>query len=267
MAQITKLQTVNTWVEDGVGVVQINYSEKRNTLGWQVHHDMLKVLDEYKDDKQVACVLFYGNEKYFSSGWAIDILATTSGAERQAFSDIALKLMITVYDYPKPTVCAVAGMCPGYALDIANFCDITIASKNAAFGNSQVKYGLNPMTHPMFRKMNIQRAKRLIFTGDPMGPEEALRVGLVDELTEVGQLFSTSMTLAKQIAERGSELAVNLKEMCLRVPNMDHIGATYYETRFTNDLLGRDSFKKLAEDGVRRIKEKRSKAVERLGKL
>lgn len=90
---------------------------------------------------------------------------------------------------------------------------------------------------------------------------------MVDQLTEVGQLYEQSMILAKQIAERGSELAVNLKEMCLRVPNMDHVGATYYETRFTNDLLARDSFKALAAEGVKRIKERRSKAVERLGKL
>lgn len=172
MPEIKKLKTINTWIDDGVAVVQLNYPEKRNTLVWQVHHDILPVLEGYKDDKRVACILLYGNEQYFSSGWEIDLLEKTSGDERQSFSDIALKLMIMIYDYPKPTVCAVAGMCPGYAMDVANFADITIASKNAAFGASQVKYGLNPMTHPMFRKMSIQRAKRLIFTGDPMGAEE-----------------------------------------------------------------------------------------------
>ncbi|KAK6383698.1 hypothetical protein LTS17_002990 [Exophiala oligosperma] len=217
-------------------------------------------------NKRVACLLLYGNEKYFSSGWAFDVLESTGGDERQSFSDIGLKLMVTVYDYPKPTVCAVTGMCPGYALDVANFADITIASKNAAFGNSQVKYGLNPTTHPMFKKMGVQRAKSLIFTEDPMGAEEAFRTGLVDELTEVGQLYEKSMALAKQIGERGSELAVNLKGVCLRVPNMDHIGATYYETRFTNDLLARDLTKKLVAEGLKRIKEKRPEATQRLGK-
>lgn len=267
MSNIRKLQTVNSWIDSGVGVLQINYPEKRNTLGWQVHHDMLQVLDEYKEDKSVACVLLYGNEKFFSSGWAIDILESTGGDERQAFSDIALRLMITIYDYPKPTIAAVAGLCPGYGMDVANMTDITIASENAAFAASQVKYGLNPMTHPMFRKMSFQRAKRLLFTGDPMGAQEAYRVGLVDELTPVGQLLERSLTLAKHIAERGSELAMNLKEMALRVPNMDHVGATYYETRFTNDLLARPLFAKLAAEGIKRIKEKRPKATERLGKL
>jgi len=267
MPEITKLQTVNTWIDEGVGVVQINYPEKRNTLGWQVHHDLLAVLEKYKEDTRVACVLLYGNEDYFSSGWAIDILESTGGNDRQAFSDIALKLMIGVYDYPKPTISAVAGLCPGYGMDIANMTDITIASRNAAFAASQVKYGLNPMIHPMFRRMNFQRAKRLLFTGDPMGAEEALRVGLVDELTPVGKLLEVSLTLAKQIAERGAELAVNLKEVALRVPNMDHVGATYYETRFTNDLLARPLFVKLSAEGVKRMKEKRSKAIERLGKL
>ncbi|KAJ3543462.1 hypothetical protein NM208_g1110 [Fusarium decemcellulare] len=267
MANVRKLETVNTWIEEGVGVIQINYPEKRNTLGWQVHHDMLKILDEYKENNDVACVLLYGNEKYFSSGWAIDILESTGGESRQAFSDLALRLMITIYDYNKPTIAAVAGLCPGYGMDVANMTDITIASRNAAFAASQVKYGLNPMTHPMFRKMSYQRAKRLLFTGDPMGADEAYRTGLVDELTDVGKLFEKSFELAKHIAERGAELAINLKEMALRVPNMDHVGATYYETRFTNDLLARPLFAKLAAEGIQRIKEKRPKATERLGKL
>ncbi|CAK1363550.1 unnamed protein product [Cercospora beticola] len=267
MPQDRSLVTVNTRIEDGVGFVQINNPKQRNTLNWQVHYDLLKVLDEYKEHKDVACILLCGNEDYFSSGWEITLLEKSNASEKQAFSDIALKLMIGVYDYPKPVVCAVAGMCPGYAMDVANFADITICSKNAAFGASQVKYGLNPMTHPMFRKMSVQRARRLIFTGDPMGAEEALRTGLVDEVTEVGQLLPRALALCKQIAERGAEHAVNLKEMCLRVPNMDHVGATYYETRFTNDLMARDQFKTLAAEGVKRIKEKRSKAIERLGKL
>lgn len=228
---------------------------------------MLKVLDEYKGDKSVACVLFYGNEKYFGSGWALDVLESTGGESRQAFSDIALRLMITIYDYNKPTIAAVAGMCPGCGMDAANMTDITIASRNAAFAASQVKYGLNPMTHPLFRKMNFQRAKRLLFTGDPMGAEEAYRTSLVDQLTEKGKLFEKSLELAKQIAERGSELAINLKDMALGVPNMDHVGATYYETRFTNDLFARPLFAKLAAEGLQRIKEKRPKATERLGKL
>lgn len=90
---------------------------------------------------------------------------------------------------------------------------------------------------------------------------------MVEELTEVGKLFERALELSKQIAELGAEHAVNLKEMCLRVPNMDHVGATFYETRFTNDLLARDQFKRLAAEGVKRLKAKRSKAIERLGKL
>lgn len=130
------------------------------------------MLDDYREDKNVACILLWGNETYFSSGWEITLLEQGSSRDNQTFSDIALKLMVGTYDYPKAFVCAVAGMCSGYALDVANFADITICFKNAAFGAAQVKYGLNPMTHPMFRKMSIQRARRLIFTGDPMGPEE-----------------------------------------------------------------------------------------------
>lgn len=99
-----------------------------------------------------------------------------------------------------------------------------------------------------------------------MGVEEALRVHLVDELTEEGKLFGTAMRLPNQIAVRGSELVVNLKEVASRVPNMDHVGATYYKVRFTNDLIP-PLFTKLAAEAAKLLREKNPKALKRLGKL
>ena len=78
MPDIRELESINTWIDEGVGVIQINLPAKRNTLTWQVHFDMLKVLEEYKDDKSVACILLWGNEKFFSSGWEITLLEKTS---------------------------------------------------------------------------------------------------------------------------------------------------------------------------------------------
>lgn len=257
-------QYLITSVEDGVGILQLNHPEKRNALGWELHREIIAALEAWAEDDEVAAVLVIGNEDYFCSGWALGVLQGTDADDRVRFTDLALKLMTAIYDYPKPTVAAVAGVAPGYGMDVANMCDITIAAENAAFGSTQVKYAMNGFYHGILRKTNTQRARRMLFTGDPIDAHEAHRCGLVDEVVPVGQLRETALRLAKEIAENGAELTTVLKEVALRAGNMDHLGATAYELRVTHDLLQRGLFTRRIAEGLDRLKAGTSKATERL---
>lgn len=261
---MSRFDYLNLNVEDGVGVLQLNHPEKRNALGWELHNEIIAALQAWEEDDQVACVLMIGNEEYFCAGWRLDVLDGISGDERRRFTDLALKLMKTIYDYPKPMVAAVAGVAPGYGMDVANMCDITIASANASFGSTQVKYAMNGFYHGMVQRIGTQRARRMLFTGDPIGAEEALRVGLVDEVVPVGTLREAGMRLARHIAEMGAELAVVLKGVALRASNMDHLGALAYELSVTQDLTQRDLFHSRIKRGHSRLKQKDSAAIERL---
>ncbi|KAL6408512.1 enoyl-CoA hydratase [Ilyonectria robusta] len=147
--------------------------------------------------------------------------------------------MIAIYDYRKPTVAAVAGIAPGYGMDLANMCDVTIASKNAQFVSTQVKYAMNGFCHGTARKVGAQRARRILFAGDPISAEEAYRVGLVDELASMGQVRAIALKLAKNIAEAGSDMTTVLKEVARWSNNRDHVGANAYELRVTSDPVQR----------------------------
>lgn len=256
-------QYLLTSIDQGVGIIQLNHPEKRNALGWELHREIIAALELWAYDDDVAAVLLIGNEDYFCAGWALDVLQDTDDSDRTAFTDLALRLMVAIYDYRKPTVAAVAGVAPGYGMDVANMCDITIATRTATFGSTQVKYAMNGFYHGMLSKMNTQRARRMLFTGDPISAEEGLRVGLVDELVEVGALRENALRLAKQIAENGAELSTVLKEVALRSQNMDHVGATAYELRVTHDLVQRGLFAKRIASGLDRLKAGRSRATER----
>jgi enoyl-CoA hydratase len=251
-------------VEDGVGILQLNHPEKRNALGWELHREIIEALAAWEEDDAVSCVLFIGNEEYFCAGWRLDILDGIGGDDRRRFTDLALKLMRAIYDYAKPTVAAVAGVAPGYGMDVANMCDVTIASENALFGSTQVKYAMNGFYHALRARVGAQRARRMFFTGDPVDAREALRIGLVDEVTPVGALRSTALTLAKQIAEMGPELATVLKGVALRADNMDHIGALAYELSVTQDLTQRSLFQDRTPAGHKRMKEGKSAAIQRV---
>ena len=255
-----------TTVDDGVGILELNHPEKRNALGWELHEELIAALSRWAYDDAVAAVLLIGNEECFCSGWALDVLQATHDDERNRFTDLALRLMTNLYDYRKPTVAAVAGVAAGYGMDLANMCDITIASQNAAFGSTQVKYAMNGFYHGMLGRMNTQRSRRMFFTGDPITAQEALRVGLVDEVVPIGNLRASALELTKQIAESGSELTTVLKEVVLRAQNMDHIGATAYELRVTHDLVQRGLFTRRISDGLQRLKSGASRATERLAR-
>ncbi|HVE25422.1 MAG TPA: enoyl-CoA hydratase/isomerase family protein [Sporichthya sp.] len=255
---------LNVAVSDGVGILQFDHPEKRNALGWELHEGICDQLAAWAYDDEVACVLFIGNEDYFCSGWALDVLQDTGNRERTQFVELATKLMVAIYDYRKPTVAAVAGVAPGYGMDVANMCDVTIASDNAAFGSTQVKYAMNGFYHALERKVGAQNARRMYFTGDPITAAEALRIGLVSEVVPVGTLRENGLRVARQIAEAGPELLTVLKEVALRAGHMDPVAATNYELRVTADLVSRDLFTRRIEEGLERMRAGRSKATERL---
>jgi enoyl-CoA hydratase len=254
-----------TSVEDGVGILQLDHVEKRNALGWELHREIIAALNGWAEDDAVSCVLLIGNEEIFCAGWALDVLDGITAEDRLRFTDLALKLMAAVYDYRKPTVAAVAGVAPGYGMDLANMCDVTVASENAYFGSTQVKYAMNGFYGGLMRKVGPMRARRLYFTGDPIDAREAHRIGLVDELVPVGSLRERALELARHIAEMGPELAVVLKEVALRATNMDHLGGLAYELRVTHDLTQRALFHERVGRGHRRLRAGDSAAVERLG--
>jgi enoyl-CoA hydratase/carnithine racemase len=255
---------VITELSNGVGILQLNHPEKRNALGEELHLEIIDVLDEWERLDEVTCVLIIGDENIFCAGWRLDVLSEIRGDELRRFTDLAHRLMLRIYDYPKPTVAAVAGLAPGYGMDVANMCDITIASENASFGSTQVKYAMNGFYHGLLRKVGTQRARRMYFTGDRIDAAEAYRVGLVDEVVPVGQLRDRSLEVAGRIAEMGTELAMVLKQVALRASNMDHVGALAYELTVTHDLTQRDIFQQRTPDGYERLKAGRSRAAERL---
>ena len=255
-----------TSVADGVGILQLNHPEKRNALGWELHEEIIAALAAWENDDTVSCVLFIGTEEYFCAGWRVDILNTADDNDRRRFNDLALALMKSIYDFGKPSVAAVAGVAPGYGMDVANMCDITIASENALFGSTQVKYAMNGFYHALMSRVGKQHARRMYFTGDPIDAQEAFRIGLVSEVTPVGELRSRSLTLAKQIAEMGPELARIFKGVALRASNMDHLAALQYELTVTHDLLQRGIFRERISRGFDRLKAGDPVAIERVVK-
>ena len=114
-------------------------------------------------------------------------------------------------------VCAVNGFALGGGCELAMACDFRIASSKAKFGQPEVGLGITPGfggTQRLSKLVGKGMAKMLILTADTINAEEALRIGLVEKVTEPEQLMSVCEEIAAKIASK-APIAVAMSKTCI----------------------------------------------------
>ncbi len=181
-----------------VAVITLNRPEKLNALNAQMHTDMRQALKQAKEDPEIRSIIFTGAGRGFCSGSDVSEFA----------SKVFPETLITPYDFielPKPIIAAVNGVAVGFGMNVTLNCDIIIASEDASFGEFFIRMGLVPdMNGSLWLPLMLgpHKAKELIFTGERISAQEALRIGLVNKVVPADQLMTTAMQLANELAER-----------------------------------------------------------------
>ena len=128
----------------------------------------------------------------------------------------------TIFDqldaFRKPVIAAINGYCLGGGCELAMACDIRIASDKAKLGQPEVNLGILPGgggTQRLPRLVGLGTAYRLLYTGEIIGADEALRIGLVDEVVPAAELMARANKLASTIAEK-SPVALQLIKEAVR---------------------------------------------------
>lgn len=223
-----KFETIRAEVRDAVGTITLDRPEKRNALSTELFEEMTEALQAWRRDDAVSVVVVTGTEELFSAGLDLETMDWPSDAARLRWYDATYYGYLELLEYPKPTIAAVAGPTFGGGCDIAVFCDLRIASENARFGFPQVRFGLTPFVDPLMRIIGQSQAKLLVLTGRRIDVNEALRIGLVDQIAPSGALLATARELALEIASTHVETVVRCTEMIRRSPAMDPMAAYVY---------------------------------------
>jgi len=103
----------------------------------------------------------------------------------------------------KPTIAAVNGLALGGGLEVAMACDMRVVAANAQLGQPEIKLGLFPGaggTQRLPRLVGVGRALELMYVGDPIGAEEAYRIGLANRVVPEGEALSEAKALAAKIS-------------------------------------------------------------------
>ncbi len=184
-----------------VAVLQIDHPPV-NGLSHATRKALADGAERAFDDPAIKVIVITGTDKVFSGGADIREFNTPA-----AFGEPnLLQLIDRIERAPKPIVAAINGVCMGGGLELALGCHYRIATPDATLGLPEVKIGLLPGaggTQRLPRAIGVEKALRMITTGDPIRADSALKSGLIERIVEHSS-FDGVLGFAKDVAARNS---------------------------------------------------------------
>ncbi len=205
-------------IDGHVATLTINRPDKLNALNIETRGRMVQELDELAKNDDVRVVVITGaGDKAFIAGADISEFEGRSPVDQyRVMTDSSV--FLAVDRFPKPTIAAINGFCLGGGCELAMACDIRIASEKAKLGQPEINLGLLPGgggTQRLPRLVGMGAAFKLLYTGDFIRADEALRIGLVDEVVPAGDVAARAKELAETIAAK-SPVALRLIKQAVR---------------------------------------------------
>src|SRR5215469_9764202 len=194
--------------EGGVRTITLNRPEKRNALTPELQEELTAAL-QGAEDAGARVVMLAGEGEAFCAGLDLGVLREMAGlsAEQHRIEAARVaKMFRAVWECDLPTIAVVQGAAIAGGTGLATMCDFTIAAPEAKFGYTEVRIGFVPAIVSTFllRQVGEKQARDLLLTGRIFGAEEALRLGLINEIVPVDTLMKRARELAAQIMENSS---------------------------------------------------------------
>jgi enoyl-CoA hydratase len=171
--------TVSYTREGAAAVITIQRPERRNAIDGPTADTLLKHFHAFCQDDEARVLIVTGDEQAFCAGADLKSITTLQPNARGG------PLGFTRLQSPKPTIAAVSGYAVAGGFELALWCDLRIAAETAQFGCSERRWGvplIDGGTQRLPRIIGMGRALELILTGRFVGAEEALAIGLVNEI-------------------------------------------------------------------------------------
>jgi len=190
-------------VKDQIARITFNRPSVLNALNRKTMDELGDCLNAARRDDSVRVLILTGSgEKAFIAGADINELAQRTPVDGKEFSLYGQEIIHRLETMGKPSIAAINGFALGGGCELALACTIRIASRNAKLGQPEVKLGILPGyggSQRLARLCGKGVAHELILTGEMITAEEALRIGLVNRVTEPGELISTAEAIARKI--------------------------------------------------------------------
>lgn len=210
--------------KDGTAWLTLNRPDKLNSMTVAMFRELRDHVEKIRSDDDVHCVVLRGAGKCFSAGHDLGDIAEGEKVPSRGWHSETLRMMEKL---PKPVIAAVHGHCYTGALEVALAADFIVAADTARFGDTHAKWALTPvwgMSQRLPRRVGIATAKRLMFSADIIGADEAVRIGLAEYAVPLDQFEAEVDALASRITAN-SVFSHAANKRLLDVTDGQHIDA------------------------------------------
>ena len=198
------MSTITTERVGQVLLIGLNRVEKRNAFDPPMFHDLARAYGSYEADPDLRCAVVFAHGPHFTGGIDLAQFATLFEHEDPFLQEagqidpFGLRSRLS-----KPLVMAVQGITFTIGIEMLLASDIRIAASDSRFAQLEIARGLYPLGGATFRMVHEcgwGNAMRYLLTADEFGAAEALRIGLIQEMTETGQQLARAIAIAERIA-------------------------------------------------------------------
>lgn len=250
-------ETIRYEVSDAVAVLTMNRPDKFNAFTERMNREITDALKQAQKDPEVRCILLTGAGRAFNAGQDLGEVREGNvdfgGFLRDRYNPMILQFQKT----EKPIVAAINGVAAGAGLSVALACDIRIASDKASMVNAFVNIGLVPDSGGCYflpRIVGIGKALELALTGEKITAEEALRIGLVNQVFPAERFQEEALAYARKLAALPTRAIGLIKRTMMRGLEMGLEETLEYEA-FAQEAAGSTADYK---EGVQAFMEKRA---------
>ena len=193
--------TVRFETEDGIAIVTIDRPEVRNAVDGPTAAELARAFRRFEADEGLAVAVLTGAGGTFCAGADLKAISAGSGNRVEPVGDGPMGP--TRIFLEKPVIAAVEGHAVAGGLELAVWCDLRVAARDAVFGVYCRRWGVPLVdggTIRLPRLIGMSHAMDMILTGRGVGGDEALRLRLANRLVEPGHALAAARALARQIA-------------------------------------------------------------------
>jgi enoyl-CoA hydratase len=242
-------------ISENIALVTINRPEALNALNSTFFREMDQAVEELSSNKEVKVMVITGVGKAFVAGADIAEMVHMTPEQGSAFSRLGQNTFRSLEKMEIPVIAAINGFALGGGLELAMGCDFRIASSKAKFGQPEVNLGMIPGyagTQRLPRLVGMADALYLLVTGEMIGAEDALRIGLVQKVVEPDALMDEVMNIARTIISKGPEAVKKVKYVARKGFAMPFEEGSKLESEYFGS-----QFKAEGEEGMEAFLQKR----------
>ena len=243
----------------GVATVTLNRPEVNNSYNSEMLHAISDGLSQMALEDRVRLIVLKGNGSHFQAGadlnW-INQVSSLSNEENITVSKLTADTIRSLDSCPKPTIALIHGGCFGGGTGIVAACDIAIASFDAVFSISEVRWGLHagPIIPQLVNAIGVSNTRRFAITGEKFNAIQAQKLGLIHEVCEEGELENVSQPIIDAILKNSPNGILDTKRIIFEVGGLVLENETYTEL-IRNHAHKRSSAE--ATEGLASFREKR----------